>query len=67
MDDHNRLYLLLGEMSADIKNILIKGTEQDDRMDNHSRRIASIEKFQWKLMGAATAVSIAVGYLVKLV
>lgn len=66
MEDSNKLYMLLGEMSADIKNILIKGTEQDDRLDSHSRRITAIEKFQWKVMGAATAVSIAVGYLVKL-
>lgn len=66
MDNESKLYLLLGEMSADIKNILIKGTEQDARLDSHSTRITSIERFQWKVMGAATAVSIAVGYLVKL-
>lgn len=64
--DQNSLYLLLGEMSADIKNILKKGLEQDARLEHHSSRIQNLEKFQWKVLGGATVISVAIGYLVKL-
>ena len=65
-DDNNKLYLLLGEMSSDIKNILKRSTEQDARLEAHSSRICALEKFQWKVMGGATAISIAIGLISKL-
>lgn len=65
MENENKLYLLLGEMSADIKNILKKGTEQDARLDNHSQRITVVERFQWKLVGIASGISGAIAVATK--
>jgi len=46
--DTNAVYLLLGEVKADLKNILGKMTDQHDRLDNHSERIVALEKASHK-------------------
>lgn len=66
MKSDSDLYMLLGEMSSDIKNILCRSVEQDTRLDNHSNRITAVEKFQWKLIGMATAISAFIGLGMKL-
>jgi len=67
MENENKLYLLLGEMSADIKNILQKCTEQDGRLEQHSSRLTALERFQWKIIGGTTAISTGVAFLVKFI
>lgn len=66
-DNENKLYMLLGEMSADIKNILAKSNDQEDRLNAQCARIGKIEAFQWRLVGAATAASALVGIAIKFI
>ena len=62
-------YILLGEISADVKHILAKSVEQGElieKLDKQrleadkelDRRLSTVEKFQWKLMGIATTIPI---------
>lgn len=57
------LMRLVGEISADTKHILLRQDRQDDRLDRHSEKIDKLEKFQWKIMGIATAVPAVVTVL----
>jgi hypothetical protein len=64
--EQGKLFMLLGEMSSDIKSILRKSTEQDDRLNAHSERISNLEQFKWRLMGIVTATSAIVGTAISL-
>jgi hypothetical protein len=59
-DDDNAMHLLIGGIASDTKHILAKLSIQDDRLSKHSNRIADLEKFKWRILGMATAVSAAV-------
>ncbi len=65
-ESDNKLYLLLGEIRGDIKSLIQSNQDQSQRLDQHSARLTTLERFQWKLMGGATAVSIVVGYAIKI-
>ncbi len=43
-EDENKLYMLLGSMSADISTILNKFGAIQNRLDSHSARIRTLEK-----------------------
>ena len=53
--DHE-LSRLLGEISSDVKHILVRQDKQDARLDRQDNRINKVEAFQWKLVGVATAI-----------
>ena len=53
--DHE-LSRLLGEISSDVKHVLVRQDKQDSRLDRHDKRLNAVEAFQWKLVGIATAV-----------
>jgi hypothetical protein len=53
--DHE-LSRLLGEISSDVKHILVRQDKQDSRLDRQDNRINKVEAFQWKLVGVATAI-----------
>ena len=57
--DNNELSLhrLIGGIASDTKHILAKLGDQDTRLDRHHTRIVELEKFRWKLLGIAAAVS----------
>lgn len=57
---------ILGEIRADMKNLLSKSVDQDTRLNSHSERITNVERFQYKLAGAAVAVSTAIGIALRL-
>jgi len=47
---------LLGEISSDVKHILLRQDKQDGRLDRQERRLSAVEGFQWKLVGIASTV-----------
>ena len=53
--DHE-LSRLLGEISSDVKHILVRQDKQDSRLDRQDKRLTAVEAFQWKLVGIATAI-----------
>lgn len=53
--DHE-LSRILGEISSDVKHILVRQDKQDSRLDRQDGRLNKVEAFQWKLVGVATAV-----------
>jgi len=53
--DHE-LSRLLGEISSDVKHVLVRQDKQDARLDRQDGRINKVEAFQWKLVGVATAI-----------
>lgn len=55
MPHTNELHRVLGEISSDVKHILVRQDKQDARLDRMDKRLTVTEKFQWKLMGIATA------------
>lgn len=58
MENGDRLYIMLGEIRADVKNVIVKLSDQDDRLNHHSSRITQLEKISHKravLWGAALA------------
>ena len=66
--DNGQLMRLIGEISSDTKHILLRQDKQDARLDRMDNRMRGVEKFQWKLMGIATVVPVAltaVGTLFK--
>lgn len=56
MGTDNELHRVLGEISSDVKHILVRQDKQDARIDRMDKRLGTVEKFQWKLMGIATAI-----------
>ena len=56
--DHE-LSRLLGEISSDVKHILVRQDKQDSRLDRQDKRLNAVEAFQWKLVGIATAIPTA--------
>ena len=58
MHEENELYKILGEISSDVKHVLIRQEKQDKRLDRMHARVVTVEKFQWKLMGIAAATPI---------
>jgi hypothetical protein len=56
----NELYRLIGGIASDTKHILAKLGDQDVRLDRHHSRIVELEKFRWKVLGIAAAVSAGV-------
>jgi hypothetical protein len=56
--DNGQLMRLIGEISSDTKHILLKQDKQDARIDRIDARVRTVEKFQWKLMGIATAIPV---------
>lgn len=56
MPHDNELHRILGEISSDVKHILVRQDKQDARLDRMDKRLSTVEKFQWKLAGVATAV-----------
>lgn len=66
MED-SKLFLLLGEIRGDIKSLVKSAQDQSNRLDQHSARLTTLERFQWKLMGGATAISVAIGVITKFI
>lgn len=66
-ESDNKLYLLLGEIRGDVKSLIQSNHDQSQRLDQHSNRLTTLERFQWKLMGGATAISVVVGYAIKII
>lgn len=52
---------LLGEISSDVKHILLRQDKQDGRLDRQEKRIGAVEAFQWKLVGIASVVPTVIG------
>jgi len=50
------LYRVLGEISSDVKHILVRQDKQDLRIDKIQTKLTTVEAFQWKLTGIALAV-----------
>ena len=59
-DDQLSLHRLIGGIASDTKHILAKLGDQDVRLDRHHNRIVELEKFRWKILGIAAAVSASV-------
>jgi len=56
---HNQdgqLMHMVGEISSDVKHILLRQDKQDARLDRMSSRIHKIETFQWRILGIASIV-----------
>lgn len=53
--DHE-LSRILGEISSDVKHILVRQDKQDERLVRMNDRLSAVEAFQWKLVGIATVV-----------
>ena len=66
MED-SKMFLLLGEIRGDIKSLVKSAQDQSNRLDQHSARLTTLERFQWKLMGAAAVISFAVGIIAKFI
>jgi len=47
---------LLGEISSDVKHILLRQDKQDERLVRMNDRLSAVEGFQWKLAGIASVV-----------
>ena len=56
MPHDNELHRVLGEISSDVKHILVRQDKQDARIDRVDLRLVTVERFQWRLAGIATAV-----------
>jgi len=65
MSSDNELHRVLGEISSDVKHILVRQDKQDARLERMDSRIVRVEKFQWKLTGAMAAVTAAMGAALK--
>lgn len=50
------LYRVLGEISSDVKHILVRQDKQDLRIDKIQNKLSAVEAFQWKLTGIALTV-----------
>ncbi len=53
--DHE-LSRVLGEISSDVKHILVRQDKQDMRIEKIQTKLTSVEAFQWKLTGIALTV-----------
>jgi hypothetical protein len=56
--DHE-LSRLLGEISSDVKHILVRQDKQDARIERMTTRLDTVEKFQYKLLGIAAIIPAA--------
>jgi hypothetical protein len=56
--DHD-LSRLLGEISSDVKHILVRQDKQDARIERMTTRLDSVEKFHYKLLGIAAVIPAA--------
>jgi hypothetical protein len=56
MSTDTELHRVLGEISSDVKHVLIRQDNQDNRLNRMHDRLATVEKFQWKLVGLAAAI-----------
>ena len=50
------LHRVLGEISSDVKHILVRQDKQDVRIDKVQTKLTAVEAFQWKLTGIALTV-----------
>lgn len=51
MAQDNELHRILGEISSDVKHVLVRQDKQDAQIERVRERITVVEKFQWKLAG----------------
>ena len=56
MATDQELYRVLGEISSDVKHILLRQDKQDVRIDKIHTKLTAVEAFQWKLTGIALTV-----------
>ena len=56
MATEQELYRVLGEISSDVKHILVRQDKQDLRIDKIQTKLTTVEAFQWKLTGIALTV-----------
>lgn len=56
MATDQELYRVLGEISSDVKHILVRQDKQDLRIDKIQTKLTTVEAFQWKLTGIALTV-----------
>ena len=56
MATEQELYRVLGEISSDVKHILVRQDKQDLRIDKIQTKLTAVEAFQWKLTGIALTV-----------
>lgn len=56
MATDQELYRVLGEISSDVKHILVRQDKQDLRIDKIQTKLTAVEAFQWKLTGIALTV-----------
>jgi len=50
------IHRVLGEISSDVKHILVRQDKQDVRIDKVQTKLMAVEAFQWKLTGIALTV-----------
>lgn len=55
MAQDNELHRILGEISSDVKHVLVRQDKQDAQIERVRERITVVEKFQWKLAGGLSA------------
>ncbi len=64
MPTEREISRVLGEISSDVKHILIRQDKQDVRIERLQVRLTAAEAFQWKLTGIALTVPTVVSTVV---
>jgi hypothetical protein len=64
MSTEREISRVLGEISSDVKHILIRQDKQDVRIERLQVRLTAAEAFQWKLTGIALTVPTVVSTVV---
>ncbi|BAF89575.1 unknown protein [Azorhizobium caulinodans ORS 571] len=61
MDEQNQLYLMLGRIDGKLDNALQRQDKHDKQFEALDRRVTALESDKMWLIGAATALSSAIG------
>ena len=59
MSEDTKLHQMLGEISSDVKHVLIKQNDQSERIDRLSRRVNSLEVARGRIYGAIAVIPTA--------
>ena len=57
----------LGRLEGKLDAFLETQKQQHERLNDHGKRIGSLERWQSKIIGAVALVSVVIGWLVKII
>lgn len=66
-NETSAIMLAIGRLEGKIEGFISKQAEQDKRLNNHSERLGSLEKFKAKIIGIAVAAGFVSSVILRFV